>query len=66
MDPGFQPDRVLTLEMNLRTAQYAKDPAILNFWQQVLDRVRSLPAVQAVAFSSTPRFTLIPGRDRIS
>jgi putative ABC transport system permease protein len=55
VDPGFHPDRVLTMEMSLRTSQYDKDAAILNFWQQVLDRVRALPDVEAAALG-----TLIP------
>ena len=66
VDPGFQPDRVLTLEMNLRTAQYAKAPAILNFWQQVLDRVRSLPGVQAVALGTVVPLTDSHSRTDIS
>jgi predicted permease len=49
VDPGFHSDRVLTMEMSLRTSQYDKDVNILNFWQQVLDRVRALPGVEAVA-----------------
>jgi predicted permease len=49
VDPGFTPDRVLTMEMDLRTDQYQKDPAVLNFWQQVLDRVRVLPGVENAA-----------------
>jgi putative ABC transport system permease protein len=49
VDPGFRPDRVLTMAMDLRTEQYAKDPAVLNFWQQVLDRVRALPGVESAA-----------------
>ena len=40
------------MEMSLRTAQYDKDPAILNFWQQVLDRVRALPGVEAAALGT--------------
>ncbi|MGA8598350.1 MAG: ABC transporter permease [Bryobacteraceae bacterium] len=55
VDPGFRPDRVLTMEMSLRTSQYYKDAAILNFWQQVLDRVRVLPGVESAALG-----TLIP------
>ena len=35
--------------MNLRTAQYDKDPAVLSFWQQTLDRVRALPGVECAA-----------------
>lgn len=49
VDPGFRPDRVLNMEMDLRTQQYSKDPAILNFWQQVLYRVRALPGVENAA-----------------
>ncbi|MHB8499872.1 MAG: ADOP family duplicated permease [Candidatus Acidiferrales bacterium] len=49
VDLGFRPDRVLTMAMDLRTQQYAKDPAVLNFWQQVLDRVRALPGVSSAA-----------------
>ena len=55
VDPGFRPDRVLTMEMSLRTTQYDKDPNVLNFWQQVVDRVRALPGVEAAAVG-----TLIP------
>ncbi len=58
VDPGFQPARVLSMEMNLRTAQYAKVPAILNFWQQALDAVRALPGVEAAALG-----TVIPLTD---
>jgi len=52
VDPGFQPDHVLTMELGLRTAQYEKPAAILNFWQQVLERVRPLPGVEAAALGS--------------
>ena len=57
VDPGFHPDRVLTMEMNLRTQQYAKDPAIRNFWQQVLERVRGLPGVESAAVGTAAPFT---------
>src|SRR5579872_2879494 len=49
VDPGLRPDRVLNMEMDLRAQQYSKDPAILNFWQQVLERVRALPGVENAA-----------------
>jgi len=49
VNPGFQTDRVLTMEMDLRTQQYSKVPAIQNFWQQVLNRVRVLPGVESAA-----------------
>ena len=49
VSPGFQPERLLTMEMDLRTSQYDKDAAVINFWQNVLDRVRTLPGVQSAA-----------------
>jgi putative ABC transport system permease protein len=52
VDPGFVPDRVLTMYINLRTAQYDKDIAVLNFWQQVLERVRPLPGVESAALGT--------------
>jgi predicted permease len=57
VDPGFRPDRVLTMGMDLRTQQYSKDPAILNFWQQVLDRVRVLPGVESAAVGTVVPLT---------
>ena len=49
VNPGFQPDHVLTMELGLRTAEYEKPAAILNFWRQVLDEFARFPA------SSEPR-----------
>jgi len=57
VDPGFRTDRVLTMGMELRTQQYSKDPAILAFWQQVLDRTRSLPGVESAAAGTVVPFT---------
>jgi len=57
VSPGFEPARVLTMEMDLRTAQYDKDPAIRNFWQQVLDRVSGLPGVQSAAVGTVVPLT---------
>jgi putative ABC transport system permease protein len=52
VNPGFQPESVVQTEMNLRSAQYSKDPAVRNFWQQVLDRVRVLPGIEAAALGT--------------
>jgi predicted permease len=57
VDPGFRADRVLKLGMELRTQQYSKDPAILTFWQQVLDRVRALPEVESAAVGTVVPLT---------
>src|SRR5580693_1866551 len=57
VSPGFEPARVLTMEIDLRSDQYSKDPAILNFWQQLLDRVRVIPGVQSAALGTVVPLT---------
>jgi putative ABC transport system permease protein len=57
VSPGFQPARVLYMEMDLRSDQYSKDPAILNFWQQVLDRIRVIPGVESAALGTAVPLT---------
>lgn len=57
VDPGFRPNHVLTMDMTLRTAQYDKDPAAVNFWNQVLYRVRALPGVTSAALGTVVPLT---------
>jgi putative ABC transport system permease protein len=66
VNPGFQPESVVEMEMNLRSAQYSKDPAVRNFWQQVLDRVRVLPGVEAAALGTNIPLTDDHGRSDIT
>jgi putative ABC transport system permease protein len=66
VNPGFRPDRVLTMEMDLRTQQYSKDPAIINFWQQVLDGVSALPGVDSAAVGTVAPLTGNHSRSDIS
>jgi putative ABC transport system permease protein len=57
VNPGFHPERVLTREMDLRTAQYSNSRATLNFWQQILERVRAIPGVENVALGTVVPFS---------
>jgi putative ABC transport system permease protein len=57
VSPGFQPDRVLTMGLNLNSPQYAKPAAQLLFWQRILDRVRVIPGVESAALGSVVPFT---------
>ena len=66
VDPGFQTNRLLTMEMSLRTAQYASHPAVLNFWQQTLEKVRALPGVESVALGTVVPMTDSHSRTDIS
>lgn len=55
VDPGFQPDHVLTMTISLRPDQYSKDVTVRNFWEQALRQVRALPGVQSAAVgTNTP------------
>jgi putative ABC transport system permease protein len=66
VNPGLRPDRVLTMEMYLSSQRYSHDPAILNFWRQVLDGVRVLPGVQNVALGTNVPLTDSHGRTDIT
>ncbi len=57
VDPGFRPDRVVTMEIDLRSTQYSKREAVLSFWQQVLARVRQAPGIEAAAIGTVVPLT---------
>lgn len=52
VDAGIRTQHVLTMQIDLRAAQYDKDPAILNFWDRLLTSVARLPGVQAAAIGT--------------
>jgi putative ABC transport system permease protein len=55
VDPGFRPDRVLTLRIALPDAVYSKPEQVRGFYNELLDRVRGLPGVRSAgAVSALP------------
>jgi putative ABC transport system permease protein len=50
--PGFNPENVATFWISLPSARYSNDTAVVRFYAQLLDRVRSLPGLQAAGLSS--------------
>jgi putative ABC transport system permease protein len=52
VDAGIRTEHVVTMQMSLRSAQYDKNPAILNFWDQLLGRVHALPGIQSAALGT--------------
>ena len=48
VDPGFDPDRVLSVHIAIPRSQYPLDAQVVDFYTRVLDRVQSLPGVLAV------------------
>jgi putative ABC transport system permease protein len=49
IDPGYAPDRVLIVGVPLRPAKYATLEQRNNFTAELVDRVRSLPGVEAAS-----------------
>jgi len=52
LDPGFRPEHVLTAVINLPPARYKSQADATAFFTRLVDRVRSLPGVQAAGLSS--------------
>lgn len=52
VDPGFDPNNVLTMRLRLPDAKYVESAQTLAFLQQAEDRIAALPGVQAVSFSN--------------
>ena len=63
MDLGFQPDHVLTMRIPLPESKYPGGPEITGFFQELLPRVRSLPAAVEVAASSVRPMDGVARRD---
>ncbi|HEU4630550.1 MAG TPA: ABC transporter permease [Gemmatimonadaceae bacterium] len=59
VDPGFDPDGVVAISINLPGSRYPGPPTIAAFYDELLARIRAIPGVESVAASST-----LPLRDR--
>ncbi len=55
---GFQPDRVLTAQINLAPS-YSTGSSQMEFYAELLDRVRSMPRVESAATT-----TMLPAAER--
>jgi putative ABC transport system permease protein len=52
VSPGFNPDRLLTVMVNLPNAKYATGQQTAGFYEQLVERVRNLPAVKDAAVAN--------------
>jgi putative ABC transport system permease protein len=52
MNPGFDPENLLTMKIALPDAQYPKTDQRVLFLDQLLERVKSLPGVKAAAVTN--------------
>jgi putative ABC transport system permease protein len=52
VDSGFNGDHLLTFNITLPQKKYPDDPQKINFYEQVADKLRTLPGVETVGLSS--------------
>ncbi|HLM56858.1 MAG TPA: ABC transporter permease [Pyrinomonadaceae bacterium] len=49
VDPGFRPEGVLTMRVNLPGVRYGEDAKVIGFFREAVGRVSSLPGVESAA-----------------
>jgi len=49
VDPGFDPHHILTMDLSLPESKYPEGPTRVNFYHQLLEKVRALPGVESAA-----------------
>ncbi|HET8678007.1 MAG TPA: ABC transporter permease [Blastocatellia bacterium] len=52
VDPGFDPENVVSMRINLPPARYAQEGRMAAFFQQLVERVETVPGVEAAAVAS--------------
>jgi putative ABC transport system permease protein len=57
VDLGFNPEKVLTMSVALPARKYQKPEQALQFYNNLIDRVRSLPGMQAAGLTTTVPLT---------
>jgi predicted permease len=56
IEPGFNPDHVLTASIALPRSRYTDDQALINFTHEALRQLRALPGVKAVGATNAIPF----------
>jgi putative ABC transport system permease protein len=52
VNPGFNPQNLLTVQVSLKGPRYQEDAAVVNFYDQLVEKVKASPDVQSVATRS--------------
>jgi len=64
VDPGFNSSNLLMMRISLRSAKYAQGNQTIQFFQQLLERVRAIPGVRGATIdNSFPLTGMTPGTD---
>jgi putative ABC transport system permease protein len=54
VDPGFRPQQVIGLSLNLPVQSYPQAAQIRGFWEQLQERLSSIPGVESVGIGDLP------------
>ena len=65
VEPGFNLDNVLTMEVNLPWATYPQPQQRVNFYRQTLERISSLPGVESASATQSVPFRPASGTDAV-
>ncbi|HEX5835689.1 MAG TPA: ABC transporter permease, partial [Pyrinomonadaceae bacterium] len=57
VDPGFNPQNLLTVRVSVPFAKYNTDQKRIDFYQQAIAQMRSIPGVESAGAINTPPFT---------
>ncbi len=57
IDPGFDPDNILTVSLSLPNPKYEDDADVIAFWDELLSRLNSTAGVESAAYTSQVPFT---------
>jgi putative ABC transport system permease protein len=60
VNPGFDPQNVLTMKVSLVDSKYNATSTVTQFFRQVLDRTRATPGVASAAFVNSLPMELAP------
>ena len=56
VDPGFNPNNLLTMRVNLPRRKYDTDPKAMGFFNRAVEQLRALPGVEAAGAINTLPF----------
>jgi len=56
VDPGFEPEGVITAQLTLPEARYGEDADVVAFYGRLLERVRAVPGVARVGLTDSIPF----------
>jgi putative ABC transport system permease protein len=59
-DLGFNPRNVLVLQIDLPRQKYSEDPRIVQFYQQLTERLAAMPGVRSVGLGSSVLLGRLP------